>query len=61
MLPDVNQVLKPMKGKLHWINKIKLFSAQNQAHQPGPHYNHGRKNRPQRYGLESGIFWEMNM
>lgn len=60
MLPDVNQVLKPMKGKLHWINKIKLFFLLKTKRINRARITiMGVKTAHQRYGLESGIFWEM--
>ncbi len=61
MMPDVNQILIKMNGKLNWWNKLKFF------------YHLKRKTitraritimgvvpKYQRYGIESAIFWHLD-
>ena len=60
MFPDVNQLLKPLKGKLHLLNKIRFWWLNKQRKiNRGGITNMGVKPQFQRFGLESGIFWHM--
>ncbi len=60
MFPDVNQLLKPFKGKLNALNKLRLLMMNRRKRIDRARITiMGVKPRFQRYGLESGIFWHM--
>lgn len=60
MLPDVNQVLKPFRGKLNWFNKLRFYYAVKTRKINRARITiMGVKPNYQRHGLESGIFWHM--
>ena len=61
MFPDVNQILKPLNGKLHFWNKLKfLYLLKKKVITRARIVIMGVKPVFQRNGLESGIFWHLN-
>ncbi len=61
MLPDVNQILKHLNGKLHVWNKLKfIFLKSKKTITRARVIIMGVKPRFQRHGVESGIFWHMD-
>jgi len=61
MFPDVNQLLKPMKGKMSLFNKLRFMMLKKQKKIDRARITiMGVKPQFQRFGLESGIFWQMN-
>jgi hypothetical protein len=61
MFPDVNQLLKPFKGKLSLWNKARLYLMNRRRSINRARITiMGVKPRFQRFGLESGIFWHMH-
>ncbi len=61
MLPDANQVLKPMKGKMHLINKLRLlYLIKSNAITRTRITIMGVVPEFQKAGVESGIFWHMD-
>ena len=61
MFPDVNQLLKPLAGKMNLINKIRFMLMKKQKKINRARITiMGVKPKFQRFGLESGIFWQMN-
>jgi len=60
MFPDVNQLLKPLKGKMNFWNKLRFFwLSKTQKIDRARITIMGVKPKFQRFGLESGIFWQM--
>ncbi len=60
MFPDVNQLLKPLKGKLDLWNKLRFFWLSKTKKIDRARITiMGVKPKFQRFGLESGIFWQM--
>ena len=61
MFPDANQLLKPFKGKLHLLNKIKFFINTKRNKMTRTRITvMGVIPEFQGKGVESGIFWHMN-
>jgi hypothetical protein len=61
MFPDVNQILKHLKGKLHLWNMLKfVYLKKKKTITRARIIIMGVKPKYQRFGLESGIFWHMN-
>lgn len=61
MFPDVNQLLKPMEGKMGLVNKLRFMWLKKQKKINRARITiMGVKTQFQRFGLESGIFWQMN-
>lgn len=59
--PDVNQLIKPLHGKLHLWNQLKFIYLRNKKRMTRSRIViMGVKPKFQRYGLESGIFWHLN-
>ena len=59
--PDVNQILKHLHGKLHFMNKLKfLWLRYRKTMTRTRIVIMGVKPKYQRYGVESGIFWHLN-
>ncbi|MDA3942100.1 MAG: GNAT family N-acetyltransferase [Bacteroidetes bacterium] len=60
MFPDVNQLLKPLNGKMNLINKLRFLWQKRQKKIDRARITiMGVKPKFQRFGLESGIFWQM--
>ena len=60
MFPDINQLLKPLKGKLDLWNKLRFYWLTKTKKIDRARITiMGVKPKFQRFGLESGIFWEM--
>lgn len=60
MFPDVNQLLKPLNGRLHLVNKMRFWWMNKQRKINRARITiMGVKPQFQRFGLESGIFWHM--
>jgi hypothetical protein len=60
-LPDVNQILKHLHGKLHLWNKLRfLWLKHRKTITRTRIVIMGVKPKYQRYGVESGIFWHLN-
>ena len=61
MLPDANQILKKLNGKMHILNKLRfLLLKQKKTINRIRAEAAGVIPRCQNNGLESGIFWHMN-
>ncbi|PKP35845.1 MAG: N-acetyltransferase [Bacteroidetes bacterium HGW-Bacteroidetes-17] len=61
MFPDANQILKPMKGKMHLINKLRFFwLLKTKAIKRTRITIMGVVPEFQKSGIESGIFWHMD-
>ena len=61
MLPDVNQILKHLNGKLHFFNKLRFFWLLKRKTITRTRVTiMGVKPNYQRHGIESGIFWHLN-
>lgn len=59
--PDVNQILKYMHGKMHFVNQLKfLWLKYRKTITRSRIVIMGVKPKYQRYGIESGIFWNLN-
>ncbi|MDP1623994.1 MAG: hypothetical protein Q8M08_16845 [Bacteroidales bacterium] len=59
--PDVNQILKHLRGKLHLWNKFRfLWYKYRKTITRTRIVIMGVKPKYQRYGVESGIFWHLN-
>ena len=59
--PDVNQILKHLHGKLHFINKLKfLWLRYRKTMTRARIVIMGVKPKYQRYGIESGLLWHLN-
>ena len=59
--PDVNQILKHLHGKLHFLNKLKfIWLKYRKTMTRARIVIMGVKPKYQRYGVESGIFWHLN-
>jgi len=59
-LPDVNQILKHLNGKMHLLNKLKfLFYKKRNTITRTRVTVMGVIPEFQKYGIESGIFWHM--
>ncbi|HOI31902.1 MAG TPA: hypothetical protein PLC47_03985, partial [Bacteroidales bacterium] len=60
MFPDINLLLKPLKGKLDFWNKLRFFWLTKTRKIDRARITiMGVKPKFQRFGLESSIFWEM--
>jgi len=60
MLPDVNQILKHLNGKLHLLNKLRfLYYKSRKEITRARIVIMGVVPQYQRRGIESGIFWHM--
>lgn len=61
MMPDANQILRKLNGKMHIVNKLRFFYLRNTGE-----INRiramvaGVSPKFQNSGVESGIFWHMN-
>jgi hypothetical protein len=61
MLPDLNQMLKPLNGRLNWWGKLRLFYYLKTRKFTRARVSiMGVTPRYQRNGLEAGIFWNMD-
>ncbi len=61
MMPDVNQVLIKMNGKLNWWNKLKFFYYLKKKTITRARITiMGVVPKYQRFGIESAIFWHMD-
>lgn len=61
MLPDVNQILIKMSGKLDWWNKLKfLYYKQRKTITRARILIMGVSPKYQKSGIESAIFWHLN-
>lgn len=61
MFPDANQVLKPLKGKMHLINKLRfLWLVKRNTITRTRITIMGVVPEFQKFGVESGIFWHMD-
>jgi len=60
MLPDVNQILKHLNGKMHLLNKLKfLYYKKRNTITRTRVTVMGVIPEFQKYGIESGIFWHL--
>ena len=60
MLPDVNQILKKLNGKMHLLNKLRfLYYKKRNTITRARVIVMGVIPEFQKYGIESGIFWHM--
>lgn len=61
LMPDANQILKHMKGKMHWLNMIRfLYMKRNKKITRIRAMAAGVVPKFQNLGVESGIFWHLN-
>lgn len=61
MFPDANQLLKPFKGKMHLLNKLRfLYNSKRNKMTRTRITVMGVVPEFQGKGIESGIFWHMN-
>jgi hypothetical protein len=60
MYPDVNQIIRHFKGKMSWINKLRFVYYKRRHEMTRARVViMGVKNRYQRLGIESGIFYHL--
>lgn len=61
MMPDLNQLFRKLSGRMHWLDKLKFLYYKNKRI-----FTHARITimgvvpKYQKYGVESGIFWELD-
>ena len=61
MFPDINQVLKHLNGKMNLFNKLKfLYLLKMKTITRARIIIMGVKPKYQRFGVESGIFWQLD-
>ncbi|HOI00141.1 MAG TPA: hypothetical protein PLE85_06310 [Bacteroidales bacterium] len=61
LLPDANQLLKKLSGRMHLWDKVKyLWYSKTMKYTRGRFTIMGVVPQFQKYGIESGMFWELN-
>lgn len=61
VFPDLNQLIKPFKGKLHVLNKLRLlYRLKTHKLDRARMIIFGVAPRVQRYGVDAGMIWHLN-